>query len=261
MKAFTTLVTALLIATLAGAAYLYLYTYQPMVTAYARLQAGQPEFQMARRELATFKAREKQDTGWIDPAAAAAKKLLETEIGAGKAEVVVAGNRLVVNVAEDVLYTPKSVTFAKSSPQSLANLAALIRYLKGKEFLVGNMTEPAPAHGRGRKRVPARDARSLASARSLELVKYFERNGVSSDVLVAAAYPEKVQDQGFKIKSGKTVIVISQPVAVARAATAPAPVTRPVPTPKPATAAPAAQQPRAQQKPIPISPAPPKQTP
>ena len=195
MKIVAFILIGLLLVTLGGGAYFYRYLHEPMAVEYAKLQAGQPEFDKARKELNKLKDREKQETGWIDAAKQALKKGLDTEIAAGSAEVVAAGNRIIVNIAEGVLYTPLSITFARDSKPSLDNLAALLKELKDKEIVVGNMTKAAPAQGKGRKKVPARDARTLASGRSLELVKYLEKNGVPAEALVAASYPAKVHER------------------------------------------------------------------
>ena len=260
MKIVTYILIGLLVVTLAGGAYLFLYVHKPMAVEYEKLKQGQPEFDRTRKELAKFKEREKQETAWIASAAEKLRTGLNKEITDGQAEVVVAGNRVVVNIAEAVLYTPNSVTFAKNSQQSLANLAALLKDFKDKDISVGNSTMPAPAQGKGRKRVPAKDARTLASARSTELVKYLEKNGVPAEALIAGSYPSKLPERGFKLKEKKTIIIISAPAMAApetpgpKQVTIPAPAARSTPT---VTAGNAASQPKS----IPISTVPPKKVP
>jgi hypothetical protein len=260
MKIVTYIVIALLVVALAGGAYFYLYAYKPMAVEYAKLQAGQPEFEKTRKELARYAGREKQETGWIDAAKQALKKGLDSEIAAGRAEVVAAGNRIIVNIAEGVLYTPLSVTFARDGKPSLDNLAMLLKEFKDKEIIVGNMTMSAPAQGKGRKKVPARDGRTLASGRSLELVKYLEKNGVPAEALVAASYPATVPERGFKIKEQKTIIVIAAPASASPEAAAPKQEAKTAAATRP-TATAAAAAPASQLKSIPISTVPPKKTP
>jgi hypothetical protein len=270
MKIVTYILIGLLVATLGGGAYFYLFMHKPMAGEYEKMKQGQPEFDKARKELSKFKAKEQQETGWTGPVVEALKKGLANEISTGKAEVVAAGSRVVVNIDEGVLYTPRSVTFGKSSQQSLANLASLLKDLKDKEILVGNMTQAAPAQGKGRKKVPSKDARTLAAGRSVELVKYLEKNGVPSEALIAASYPAKVPERGFKIREQKTIIVISVPASATaettKQETKPAPVVKSTAT---GTAAPAAKStptvtagsPVPQPKSIPISTVPPKKVP
>jgi outer membrane protein OmpA-like peptidoglycan-associated protein len=235
MKIATTILTVLLVITLAGGAYFFLSVHQPMAVDYEKLQQGQPEFDKVRKDLAKIKDMEKQESAWMGPAADALKKGLASDISAGKAEVATAGNRVIVNIAEGVLYTPLSVTFARDSKPALDNLAALLKALKDKEIFVGNMTQAAPAQGKGRKRVPAKDARTLAAARSAELVKYLEKNGVPADTLIAVSYPARQPERGFKIKDKKTVIVISAPSMPAAEASASKQETKPAAKPAPAT--------------------------
>ena len=122
-----------------------------------------------------------------------------------------------------------------------------------------------PAQGKGRKKVPAKDARTLAAERSAALIKDFEKNGVDRDALIAAAYPAKQPAVGFKIRELKTVIIIETPPALPMAAAkqeaAPQAPSKPAqatttsvtltaPAPPPIS--------RAQPKPVPIQPAQPK---
>ena len=257
MKIITYILAALLVAALGAGAYVYFIKYQPMDMEYMKLKAGQPEFDKARKELKRFQERDKQESAWIEPVVAAARKTLENELGAGTAEIVVAGRRVVINIAEGVLYTPMSVTFARNSQQNLAALAAFLKDLKDKEIVVGNMTQPAPAQGKGRKKIPAKDARTLAAGRSLELVKYLEKNGVPAEALVTASYAGKLPDRGFRIKDQKTVIVIAAPAAAGQEAASPKLDTKPAPATR-TTATAAAGAPGPQPKSIPISTVPPK---
>ena len=274
MKIIAYILILLLAVTAAGGAWFYLTVHKPMAEDYERLKQGQPEFEKARKELARFRDKEKQDSAWTGPAVDALKKGLAGDIAAGKAEIVTAGNRIVINIAEGVLYTPLSVTFARDSKPALDNLAALLKEQKGREIFIGNMTQAAPAQGKGRKRVPAKDARTLAAARSAELVKYLEKNGVAANSLIAVSYPAQQPERGFKLKEKKTIIVIAAPAMAAPEAAAPkqetkpAAATKPAPTTQGAKPAPAAQAAPAtagssapQPRSIPISTVPPKKTP
>jgi len=265
MKIVTYILIGLLIVMLGGGTYLFLYEYKPVAAEYEKMKQGLPEFERTRNELNQLRTKEKQESGWIVPVMDALKKGLANEITAGKAEVAAVGRRIIVNIAEGVLYTPQSITFARDGKPALDNLAALLKEFKDKEIFVGNMTKSAPAQGKGRKKVPARDARTLASGRSLELVKYLEKNGVPAEALVAASYPAKVPERGFKIKEQKTIIIITAPASVSPEAAAPtqeaktAPATQPTATPttRP-TATASAASPASQLKSIPIFTVPPK---
>jgi len=256
MKIVTYLLAALLCASLGAAAIFYVFTFQPMAAEYARMKAGMPEFDKAKAELKRYKDKEKQESAWIAPLVETFGNGLNDEIKAGKAEVVSAGNAIIVNIAEDALYTPGSKTFAKDT-QTLLKLASLLKKegLRGKDIFIGNATEAVAAHGKGRKRVPPKDALTLASERSEELVKYLEKYGAPQDSLAALAYSSKLPDRGFKIKNKKTIILISAVPAVnAHDAAAAQPESAPVSQSKPASPA-QGGVPKTAPKAIPIKPA------
>lgn len=247
----------LLVVCLAAVGYYYMAVYKPLAAEYEQLKNTKPELDKAKKELSKYREREnqeKQATAWIPAGVAAVNAQLKTLIEGGKAEVVASGSRIVINISEDVLYTPQSITFAKASRPVLDTLALTLKEFKDKEIFVGNVTVSVPAKGKGRKKTPAKDARTIAAGRSVELVKSLEKNGVPSESLIASAYPPKLPDHGFKLKDQKTVIVISAPAAAAQAAASPA--AKPA---APQTAPTATSQ--NQQKPIPITTAPPKKVP
>ncbi len=215
MKIITYIVIVLLVVALGAAGYFYLTVYKPMDADYTQMKAGKgiPELDKARNELKKLKEKESRETAWINPVINAMSTGLSDEIKAGKAEVLSTGNEVIVNIAEDALYMQGSYIFSKESPRLRLILISLLRKneLKGKVIQIGNTTEGVSARGRGRKKVPEKDARTLAAERSAALIKDFEKNGVDPDALVAAAYSSKQPAFGFKLKSHKTVIIIENP--------------------------------------------------
>jgi hypothetical protein len=221
MKIVTSVLTALLILTLTAGAIFYIKAYKPMAEDTARMTARMPELDKATIELRQRKEKESKETAWLKPAIEALSAGLGSEIKSGKAEVLAAGNKVVVNISEQALYLPGSYTFSNESPQLRANLVALLKSdtVKGKDIYIGNTTHAVPAQGRGRKKIAAKDARTLAAERSAALIKYFEKNGVNQDALIAAAYSPQQPRMGFLIKDRKTVIIIENPPIVPLGAT------------------------------------------
>ena len=117
MKIVTAVLAALLILSLAAGAVFYLKAYKPMAEDNARMTARMPELDKATRELRQRKEKESKETAWLKPAVEALSAGLGNEIKSGKAEVLAAGNTVVVNIAEQALYLPGSYTFSKESPQ------------------------------------------------------------------------------------------------------------------------------------------------
>jgi hypothetical protein len=221
MKIVTSVLTVLLIMTLTAGAIFYLKAYKPMAEDNARMTAKMPELDKAAVELAQRKDKEGKETAWLNPAIEALSAGLGNEIKSGKVEVLAAGNKVVVNISEQALYLPGSYTFSYESPQLRANLVAVLKSdrLKGKDIYIGNTTHAVPAQGRGRKKIAAKDARTLAAERSAALIKNLEKNGVNQDTLIATAYSPQQPRLGFLIKDRKTVIIIESPPTVPLSAT------------------------------------------
>jgi hypothetical protein len=260
MKIVTYVLGALLAAAVAAAALFYFITFQPMATDYGRMKAGMPELDRAKAELKKYKekeAREAKEAAWISPIVDDLTKGLTEEIQAGNVEVAATNNGIVVNIAETILYTPHSVTFAQDSPPFRAKLAGLLgnKNLNGKEIIIINSTDAVAAQGKGKKKIPPRDAFSIATDRSLALVKFLSQSNIHQDALVAAGCGTRMHDGGFKIKDHKTMIVIQNPQSPA----AQKPAAPPAPKPAEKTdAAASAETPTAPVKAIPLKPAEPK---
>jgi len=267
MKIVIAVLTVLLIATLGVAAMFYLNTYKPMDADYARMKAGMPELDKAKTELKKLKEKESNQiaqTAWMKPVIDALSAGLSDEIKTGKAEVLAAGNKVVVNIAEQTLYLPGAYTFAQESPQLRSNLAALLKEkIQDKDIYIGNSTKAVPAQIKRRKKIPGKDARTLAAERSEALVKDLEKNGVNQDRLIAAAYSAKELGFAIQIKGHKTIIIIenkpmvSSGAAKQEATPVPQATTKTVIDTKNTATAPATSS-SPLPKPIPIQPAQPK---
>jgi len=251
MKIVTYILGALLAAVLGAAAFYYFTTAQPMTAENQKLNAGMQEFTKAKIDLKKCKDAEQKTITWVAPVLETAKREFVVEINAGKAEVQSSDTRVIVNLSEQMLYVPGSITFSSESVPLLQKIGNLLRNptLKDREIIVGNMTLPVQARGKGKKKTPAKDARALASERSAALVKYLvEKGGISQELLVTAAYPAALPDRGFNIKDQKTVIIIQAPAMIdmavqkpaaiqqSKPASAPSGTTTPAPMPLPTKA-------------------------
>jgi hypothetical protein len=255
MKIAMYVLIALLVVTLGAAALFYFSVFTPLVAEHARMQLGMTELDKAKVELKKYKEKEAQETAWIGPIVEVMSAGLAEEIKTGTAEVLATGGKVVINIAEQAIYMPGSYTFSQESLKLRSNLAALIKndQLKGKDIYIGNTTAAVAAQKKGKKKIPGKDARTLAAERSAVLIRDFvEKHNVNQDAIIALAYSAKQPETGFKIKDHKTVIVIEKPSTVAaKNQAAPAPAAK-------AATAPAAAATPAQPKPIPIQPAQPK---
>jgi hypothetical protein len=262
MKIVTFVLITILVVILGAGSVFYFKTYKPLTKDYARMKAGLPAYEKASVDLKKLIEKESKETSWLKPGVDALSAGLSKEIESGKAEILFAGQKIIVNISEQVLYLPGSYTFAKESPQLRSNLAALLKSdtLKGKDIYIGNTTQAVPSHGKGKRRIPAKDARTLAAERSTALIKDLEKNGVNQDALIAAAYSAKKPEIGFKIQDHKTVIIIENPPSVPMVASkqdvAPQTQAKPAPSTKSTVTIPVAPlASQARPKPTPIQPA------
>lgn len=232
MKLVASILAVLLIAVLGAGAYFYIFIHTPVKIEFTKMNQGMPEFEKAKAELKKFRDREVRESGWIPATVETLQSALKDEIAAGKAEVAAVGSAVVVNIAEQALYTPGSRTFSTDTT-TRTKLPSLLKAkgLEDKEIIIGNTTSSVAAQGKGRRKTPAKEGRALAGERSAELVKYLEKNGVSAQALVAASWPPNPADRGFKIRDRKTIIIIKYQPGAAQE-----------PAPKPQAAAPAAPQ-------------------
>lgn len=260
MKLTTYILIILLVMIIGIAAVFYFNIFQPMALDYARMKEGLPILEKAKTELKQYRDREIKESAWISPTVDILSSGLSDEIKAGKAEVFPAGNRVVANISEDELYLPASSAFRKDSTRLRLTLAALLRKneLTGKEIYIGNTTEDVLSKHKGKKKIPAKDARTLAAERSASLIKDLEKNGVSKDALIGAAYSSKQPDIGSKLKSRKTILVVDNPPVASSVVKQPHPAQQMESTPSFTVKTPGEEHlPRS--GPIPIRPALPKE--
>lgn len=265
IKIVTGILAALLVVTLGAGAAFYLKMHKPLAEDYARTKSALALYEKDSAELKKLQQKERNEMAWTKPAIELLNAGLGDEIKSGNAEVFAAGALLVVNISERALFQPDSYTFAKESPQLRSDLAVLLKsdVLKGKAISIGNTAHAVPAQGRGRKKIPAKEARTLAAERSAVLIRDFEKNGVNPEALIAAAYSPKQPVMGYLIRDRKTVILIEKPptapLAAARQEAARQSFSKPAPDSKSTVTAPAPRPAtETKPKPIPILPARPK---
>jgi len=213
MKIVTYIAIGLLVIVVSASASFYIMVFKPMSIENGTMKVLMPEFEKVKTDLAKIKQKEAAERAWLAPAIEALTAGLSDEISSGKAEVLPAGDRVIVNITESALYVTDSHTFSQDSTQLRLKLVTLMRKpeFKGKLLYIGNTTEGITAQGRGKTKTIPKDARVLAAERSGALIKDFEKNQVDQDALVAVAFSSKLPDIGIKLKNHKTMIVIENP--------------------------------------------------
>jgi hypothetical protein len=221
MRILTIILFALLLTCIGGAAFFYVSIYQPIAAENERIKSGIPELDKAKADLKKYKESDAKETAWTNAVLSTLNAGLSDEIKSGKAEVLSAGDKVIVNISAKSLYLLDSKTFSKESPQLLLKLESLLRseQFKGKDIYIGNTVQPPAANMKGKRKTPAKDARALAADRSIELIKYLVKKGLNQNMLIAVAYASKQPEVGFKFNANKTIIIITNPLALPMAAT------------------------------------------
>jgi len=217
MRILTIILCVLLLICIGGGALFYMAIYQPLATENERMKSGIPELDKAKAELKKFKDGDAKEKAWTTALSSTMTAGLGDEIKAGKAEVLAANNKVLINISEGALFLSGSKTFAKESPQLLLKLESLLRseQVKGKDIYVGNTTQSPAVEMRGKRKVTTKDAVTLAAERSIELIKYFGKKGIAQEALIAVAYsPNRQPEAGLKINTNKTMIMIANPAVL-----------------------------------------------
>lgn len=106
-------------------------------------------------------------------------------IEAGQLSVSIREGRMVINLADDILFDSGRTEIKDAGQQALEELAAVLDGLPDRNFLVAGHTD----------NVPIRSARfdsnwELSTARAVTVVEFLQEKGVSPSNLAAAGYGE-----------------------------------------------------------------------
>jgi chemotaxis protein MotB len=93
------------------------------------------------------------------------------------------GDRLIVELPNDVLFPPGSARIASEGRTTLASIASALASLEGREILVSGHTDATPIHNE-----EFDDNWSLGAARAISVVQILIEEGVPPDRVGAASY-------------------------------------------------------------------------
>ena len=175
-------------------------------------------------------------------------------------EVTVRRGRMVVSLADQLLFDPASGALSPTGQQALRQVAAALREIPDRDFLVIGHTDNQPVRGRSNW--------DVSTAHAVALVRFFQGEGVDPRHLAAAGASEfdgRVPNEAPDLRAHNRRVevwvmptvnelpsVTPPPVATPEAAApAPAPPSSPVTTPAPVAAPPGAPGARAAPTPAP----------
>lgn len=110
---------------------------------------------------------------------------LKAMVDSGKLQVQIRKGKMVVKLADNVLFAPGNATLKKEGQSPLAEVATALKEIKDRDFLVTGHTDNAPIHS-------ARFASNweLSTQRAVDVVKFLQAQGVEGVHLAAAGYAE-----------------------------------------------------------------------
>ena len=111
---------------------------------------------------------------------------LKSMIDAGELEVIMRDGRINLKLPDEILFPSGSKRLKRGGRAALAKVAAALKSVEDREFLIAGHTDNVPL----RKGVQFRDNWDLSTARAVEVVRLMVKNGVPQTQLIAAGYGE-----------------------------------------------------------------------
>jgi chemotaxis protein MotB len=106
-------------------------------------------------------------------------------IDAGQLRIALRNGRMVIQLANDVLFDSGQTQIKSTGQQALTQVAGIFRTIPDRKFQVAGDTDNVPIHT---ERFPSNW--ELSTARAVEVVRYLVAQGVRPEVLSAAGYGE-----------------------------------------------------------------------
>ena len=112
-------------------------------------------------------------------------KRLQSMISAGKLKVEIRKGRMIVKMSDKILFDPGKTKLKEDGKEALKQLAAVLKDIGDRDFLVAGHTDNVPIKTR---KFPSNW--DLSGARSVEVVKFLQNEGVDPKHLGAAGFSE-----------------------------------------------------------------------
>ncbi len=110
---------------------------------------------------------------------------LKAMVDAGKLQVQIRKGKMVVKLADNVLFAAGNATLKKEGQSPLAEVATALKEIKDRDFLITGHTDNAPMHT---ARFPSNW--ELSTQRAVDVVKFLASQGVDQSHLAAAGYAD-----------------------------------------------------------------------
>lgn len=110
---------------------------------------------------------------------------LKSMIDSGKLKVEIRKGRMIVKLSDKILFDPGKTKLKKGGRAALKELAAVLKDIGKRDFLVAGHTDNIPIKTR-----KFRSNWELSAARAVQVVKFLQKEGVDPNHLSAAGYSE-----------------------------------------------------------------------
>jgi len=110
---------------------------------------------------------------------------LQSMIDSGKLKVEIRKGRMVVKLSDKILFDPGKTALKAEGAKALQELAAVLKDIGQRDFLVAGHTDDRPI-----KTKTFKSNWELSAARAVEVVKFLQKEGVDPKHLSAAGYSE-----------------------------------------------------------------------
>ncbi|HLG20104.1 MAG TPA: OmpA family protein [Bdellovibrionota bacterium] len=115
-------------------------------------------------------------------------KSLKDEIAQGQVAIAQQGNRLTVNVAEQVLFPSGSDQIQSQGKKVLIKVVDILKQARDKQIQVEGHSDNVPIRGNLKRRFPTNW--ELSAARAVTVVRFLESNGLDPSRLAATGFGE-----------------------------------------------------------------------
>ena len=142
-----------------------------------RLGATQKEIEELRKARALAEARTRTFSQLLER--------LKSMISSGKLQVEIRKGRMIVKMSDKILFDPGKIKLKKDGQAALKQLAAVLKDIPGRDYLIAGHTDNIPIKTRRFK-----SNWELSAARAVQVVKFLQAEGLDPKHLGAAGFSE-----------------------------------------------------------------------
>jgi len=141
-------------------------------------------------------------------------KTLQHEISEGQVRIAQQGNRLSVNMSDQILFPSGQASIQKKGRSVLRKVVGVLKKVKGKRIMVEGHTDNVPIRGPLRAKFDSNW--ELSTARATKVVRFMQQQGISPKKLTAVGYgpyrPVASNDSAASRKLNRRIEIVLAPL-------------------------------------------------